>query len=294
MSVSTISLLLPTRARPKLVERFFQSVLEQTAYPEAVEIILYIDDDDIESHGLECSRLNIKKIIGERITMGGYNSRCLGLASGEIIVLVNDDMVIRSKGWDERLRRLDESIPDGVYLAYGNDLFKGGRLCTFPILSRKCCDLLIDPYPVEYRGAFIDYHLMDIFKRLECEGVRRIHYLEDVVFEHLHFRAGKSEVDATYTQRGRFADDGDFLALIGVRQNAARRLALAINERSLLGEGGGIADRHVPSNMFAMAWFLTQSVLFDRGLPIRWRFFLWYWFLGRHMAARGLLRPFVN
>lgn len=295
MRPTLISLLLPTRGRPALAARFFQSVIEQSIQPESVEIILYVDDDDTDSHELACSGLEIRRIIGPRLTMGEYNSRCLAEARGGIIVLVNDDMVIRTRGWDARLRELDDSIPDRIYLAYGNDLFKGGKLCTFPILSRRVCDLLVDPYPAAYRGAFIDYHLLDIFKRLQHMGENRIRYLEDVVFEHLHYRTGKAEKDSTYTQRGRFADDTNFLVLAEARKAAARRLLCAIRGQALPEPEPFVAGATiVPPGLLEVVAFITRHYLFDTDMPLRWRFFLWYWFIGRQLAARGLLRPFVK
>lgn len=290
-----ISLLLPTRARPRLAERFFRSVVAESTHPESVEIILYVDDDDVESHHLDSPDVRVHRIIGPRLTMGQYNSRCLAEARGGIIVLANDDMVIRTRGWDDRLRALDASFDDGVYLAYGNDLFKGGKLCTFPILSRRTCELLVEPYPVAYRGAFIDCHLFDIFKRLSHLGVDRIRYLEDVIFEHLHFRTGKGELDTTYTQRGRFADDPDFLLLTDARRAAADRLWCAIQGRPLPAPIPFTPDPNgMPPGMIGTIGFITRRVLLDGTLPLPWSSFLWYWFIGRQLAARGWLRPFVK
>lgn len=162
-----ISLLLPTRGRVTLCKRFLQSVIDQTIDIENIEVIIRVDDDDVESHQIDFEGLNTKLLIGPKTTMGGYNTECFNQSTGEIVVLVNDDMVIQTQGWDEKLRELHRKIEDKIYLAYGNDLFKKGDLCTFPILSRQCCELLQQPYHTAYRGAFIDYHLMDIFKRLE-------------------------------------------------------------------------------------------------------------------------------
>lgn len=290
-----ISLLMPTRARPALARRFFQSVLDLTAHPNSIEVILYIDDDDTESHSLDCEGLEVRRIIGPRVTMGEYNSRCLAEARGDIIVLVNDDMVIRTPNWDERLRKLDAEYEDKLYLAYGNDLFKGQKLCTFPILSRRTCELLVDPFPSQYRGAFIDYHLLDIFKRLELLGEKRIRYLEDVVFEHLHYRTGKAQIDETYTQRKRFADDLDFLALSAPRHLAAQRLYCGV--RSLVlpeFKAVGATVESLPKSLPGMFLFITRSIFFDRSLPLRWRSFLSFWFFGRQLAARGLLWPLVK
>jgi glycosyltransferase involved in cell wall biosynthesis len=287
-----ISLLLPTRGRPQLVERFLKSVLDCSDEHEKVEIILYIDEDDVESHHLSSNQLNLKKIIGPRGSMGYYNMACLEIASGEIIVLANDDMVIRTHSWDLKLRTLHTQYSDGIYLAYGNDLFKGGDLCTFPILSKRTCELLKEPYPRVYQGAFIDYHLFDIFQRLKFVGLNRIVYLKDVVFEHLHFRAGKAVQDATYMQRNRFADDHIFVRLDKLRYFQALKLENVIN---------GFSDK-VESQAFTFESKIeslsiaevTMTFLLNKFLPVRWRFFLWYWFVGRLLAARGYLKPFVK
>ena len=146
MTLPVISLLLPTRGRPALVERFFQSVVEMTAHPERVEVVLYIDEDDCGSHHLDCPGIRVTKIIGPRMTMGAYNAACLEKATGSIIMLVNDDMVIRTKGWDERIVALDGSFPDGIYLVYGNDLLKKA-ICALsrssPAAPMNCWSSLI-------------------------------------------------------------------------------------------------------------------------------------------------------
>jgi len=290
-----ISLLMPTRGRPAWAERFFRSVAQHSSHPDRVEVILYVDDDDTGSHHLDSSEIHVVRIIGPRKTMGEYNSACLERAQGDIIILVNDDMVIQTRGWDEKVAALDAGYSDGIYLAYGNDLFKGGALCTFPILSRRTCEVLVEPYPKAYHGAFIDYHLFDIFKRLQCAGVDRICYLDDVVFEHLHFRAGKAKADETYTKRGRFDDDATFLSLTDLRRQSAQRLRIAIKGETLPSEQRtGSGPELPPSGLVASVMFLTRKLLLDRELPLRWRFFLWYWFIGRYLAAHGYLGPLVR
>lgn len=284
-----ISLLLPTRGRPQLARRFLESVAVESAYPQDVEIVLYVDQDDTASHDIDYPGLAIHRIIGPRQSMGTYNSDCLAASKGGIVVLVNDDMVIRTHGWDERLRQLDESVAGKIYLAYGNDLFKKGNLCTFPILSRRTCEVLKEPYHHAYRGAFIDYHLMDIFKRLEHAGYPRIFYLEDVVFEHLHYRTGKAEKDATYTARGRFDDDMIFASLIPTRAASVPLLIAAIN-----GEETGARALPVyepvpkPGNSWLAFRLFTGKFLRDPMLPWGWKFFLWWWFGARYLTSRVL------
>ena len=289
----SISLLLPTRGRPALVERLFESVAETTAQPERVEIILFVDDDDIGSHHLDSSEIAVTRLIGPRTSMGHYNSACYAAARGDIIILVNDDMVIGTSGWDNMIAEMDAGFSDKIYLAYGNDLFKKGNLCTFPILSRRTCELLVEPYPVAYRGAFIDYHLFDIFKRLQHAGFDRIRYLDDVVFEHLHYRTGKAVFDETYGKRDRFSDDPTFLALIEPRRASAEYLLRILRgeQPSAYKPVGGVSEVS-PDGLFNTIGYFSRKLLLDRGLPLRWRTYLWAWFIGRYMAAKGLLRPF--
>ena len=77
-----ISLLLPTRGRPHLVQRIFQSLISQTANLEDIEVVLYVDDDDDRSHSLDCDGVRLVKIIGPRLSHGGYNTACLNRSSG--------------------------------------------------------------------------------------------------------------------------------------------------------------------------------------------------------------------
>lgn len=285
-----ISLLLPTRGRPALAQRFLDSVANRSARPGDVEVVLYVNDDDVGSHRIDHPRLQVHRLIGPDGTMGEFNSRCLSKARGSILVLVNDDVVVQSDGWDEALHALGRRYPDGIYLAYPNDLFKGSRVATFPILSRRVCELLESPYPAEYRGALIDYHLLDIFKRLSAMGHDRVCYLERVVFEHMHYRAGKGRVDETYRRRARFGDDAVFVALRHQRQSAARKLAASIEGRALPSLASAVPPYSL-RGWIPAATDYARAFLWDADLPLSWRSYLFMWYCGRHLAAHGFRRP---
>jgi ABC-type polysaccharide/polyol phosphate transport system ATPase subunit len=275
-----ISVLLPTRGRPELLRRFLESVLARSERPDLVEVVVYADEDDPPSQRSEVEGLEVRTIVGPRVSMGEYNTACFEASRGDIVVLGNDDVVIQTRGWDRKLRELDATVPDRVYLAYPNDLFKGRDLSAFPILSRRTCQMLEQPFPREYRGAFIDYHLLDIFKRLERQGHPRIVYLEDVVFEHMHYRTGKGDIDDIYRKRRRFGDDDTFVLLRDERSAAARRLLAAV-------EGAAVSTSPPPAAAGAAAGMVAATLL-DRELPASWRLRLFIWFIAR-FAARLLL-----
>jgi hypothetical protein len=281
-----ISLLLPTRGRPKLVERFLQSVVKQSAYPELTEVILCTDDDDVGSHGIIFSELELKQIVVPRQNMGAYNALCLQHASGGITIAVNDDIIIRTEGWDEKVRALDARYPDGIYLGYCNDLFKGRKISTFPILSRETCDLLAEPYPRIYKGAFIDIHLMDIFRRLENRGHDRIAYAEDIVFEHVHYRTNPEALDTTYSERSRFGDDLTFIALADTRRLEADRLLAGISGATpkLMPPMPPVVSQEM--NLVAIIPLCIRKFFLDFDLPLTWRTYLCMWMIGRYYFSR--------
>ena len=275
-----LSLLVPTRGRAELARRFLESVLARSERPDLVEVILYADEDDPASHGLRVEGLQVHTIVGPRASMGEYNSACFERSRGEIVILGNDDVVIQTRGWDRKVREMHAALQDQVYLAYPNDLFKGRRLSSFPILSRRACKLLVEPFPRAYLGAFIDQHLLDVFKRLEWRGHPRILYLEDIVFEHMHFRTGKGDLDAVYSGRGRFADDDTFLALRGARSAGAECLRAAIEGRPTAAANGPAPAGGTPR--------LLESTLLDRDIAPARRVKLFLWMLARRAARRVL------
>ena len=276
-----ISLLLPTRGRAELLRRFLESVLARSEQPELVEVVVYADADDPASHGFQVEGLEVRTIVGPRASMGDYNTACFERSRGDIVVLANDDVVIQTRGWYRKLREMHAAMQDGVYLAYPNDLFKGRDLSAFPILSRRVCQLLGRPFPREYRGAFIDYHLLDIFRRLARRGHPRLIYLEDVVFEHLHYRTGKGDFDEIYGKRDRFGDDDTFLRMRDERNAAAARLLAAIEGEEA--PRPTVAAAPTPPE-------LLQVSLLDRELPASWRLRLFLWFVARSLARLVLDR----
>jgi len=265
-----ISILLPTRGRKELAERFIATSYGNCIMPNNVEFILYIDNDDVKSQEINVKNAHITKIIGDRCSMGKCNMRCLAEANGQIIVLANDDVVVRTRGWDEKIRMMHRSIADQIYLAYPNDLNKGKNLSAFPILSRKTCELISQPFPMLYKGAFIDTHLMEIFIRLKKLGDNRIRYMEDLVFEHLHFRTGKVNIDQTYRDRDRFADDMIFLSLGETRKETAHFLFRVINKKTSENFRFEYIEPVVinkPSTFLGMILMLRNLYVIDFGLP---------------------------
>ena len=268
---------MPTRDRFELASRFIKSLELNSKFPKKIELLIYVDDDDKKSLELHSNIIPIKIFSGKKLTMGGYNTFLQKKSSGNIIMLVNDDIVIKTKNWDVEVRNLNYKFNDQIYLAYPNDLNKGRKLCTFPIISKKTCNKLVRPFPVEYSGAFIDLNIFDIFKRLEKFNMKRIIYLENVIFEHLHFRTGKSSLDGTYIKRNRFEDDDTFHNLFEFRTKQVDNL-----RSSQIKNDFNLNDISIQKNLSFLQKLITIfGYPLKKNMPIKWGIYLTTYFFAR-------------
>jgi len=142
-----------------------------------------------------------------------------------VILIIGDDNVFRTPGWDDTVKEIFAKFPDGICLVYGNDLNQGRNMCTAPFLSRKYCEILGGPCPAEYTGEFVDTHIMDTFYKLRYWGYDRIVYLKDLIIEHMHHVVGKAPLDDTYANKAPTEDNRNlFFELDPLRVEQARAL----------------------------------------------------------------------
>ncbi len=110
----------------------------------------------------------------------------------DVLGSVGDDHRFRTQGWDNEIS-LANYITSGVY--YPDDKFQGANLATaFFVDSEIVRSLGWLALPV-CDHMYIDNAIMDIGR-----GLGELHYLKDVVVEHLHPAAGKGIMDASYAR----------------------------------------------------------------------------------------------
>lgn len=195
-----ISIILPTRKRPALAHAFLQSLFETCQNPDAVEIVILLDNDDDSYRDFNSPFRSTLQITGRRLGMGEITYNGIIQSSGDIISLCNDDVLVQSKSWDTEFRKIHRRFSDGVYLMAPNDMNKSNNLFVFPVFSRKLFYLLED-FPKIYQGAFIDTHIHEIFKSLKFKGLDRMVFLEQTHFTHNHFLVTGEAPDSTYKER---------------------------------------------------------------------------------------------
>jgi glycosyltransferase involved in cell wall biosynthesis len=179
------SLILPTHRRTEQLRRFLDSI-QATAHNLArLEVILVVDDDDDESLNFQYDGLNLKSVrVPRGRSMGQLNMAGYHAATGRYLMLVNDDIIVRTAGWDEQMLAAFHSCPDGIVLVHVNDLLFRETLCVFPCLTREFCLLTGGICKEGYLRYRIDDHIHNIFDLLSLLGHDRRIYLPQVVFEH--------------------------------------------------------------------------------------------------------------
>lgn len=282
----SLSLLLPTRLRPELLRRFLDSAAAMARNPGQIEVVLYIDDDDSSTIGIDSPRLNLTRLRGPRMPMSQLNSACAECSSGQLLMLTNDDVIVETRDWDQAIEDLRAQYADEIFLAWPRDGVMDARLATFPILSRRACSLLCEPFGSGYRRLFIDAHVMDIFIRLRALGQNRMHYLGDVMFRHCHAAPPEG-------RRMDLSDDLEFLRQRGLRQWQAATLSAAVRGQQRPANCPLPQEIEEPENLWQALRLFSSTLLRDRGLPWWSRLIWWFRFSGHYFVTRGTVATWL-
>ena len=184
-----MSFILPSRARPHNVAR----LIEHWHYTDAsAPVCLYLDSDDKTL--TEYQTLDLPQSWGICVRPRAVYNPVWHINNVHFTKYpedpwyghINDDMVPRTYHWDQELIR--EAGAD--YIAYGDDMLQGKRMCTFPVIGG---DLVRGMGGLMFDGLNIDSAWMLLgFKY----GLLR--YRPDVRLEHMHWTVGKAPYDDTY------------------------------------------------------------------------------------------------
>jgi len=234
MASPDFSFIVPSKGNPEGLDTFLQSIVSTATRPEAVEVILVIDEDDHETAAVPSHGLQVKKIaVPAGMPMGALNMTGYRQATADNIMLLNDDVILETPGWDDRIAEVLATYPDGIVLIHINEKIFGERLCTFPFVTRAYCEAAGGICPDVFLRYRIDDHVYNVFNLLSCLGHRRIVYLPDVVFRHMNFELG-ADGTAEYTPDPVIIekDIEAFDAMMEERRNLALTLAETIEAPS--------------------------------------------------------------
>ena len=187
MTGKDVLVIVPTRGRPYASIEFHKEFLAKSMISD---LMFAIDEDDADNY----PRIDgVLYEVNPRMGMNGtLNHAATKYAdSYKYIAFMGDDHRIRTFGWDIVMTEKIGSL--GV--AYGNDLIQGQALPTAVVMSSNIINAIGYMAPPKQKHMYLDNFWLDLGTRLNA-----IHYLEDVIIEHLHFSVGKSDMDSSYQE----------------------------------------------------------------------------------------------
>ena len=189
-----ISILIPTRQRPRNVKRVIESALTTADEPTKIEFVFYVDNDD-KTFPKSVINKQIRVIYGPRVWISLISNILYANSKGEIIMYGGDDIIFRSKSWDTVVRNQFTEVLDKICLVYTNDGVKQSQdIARHGFVHRRWFNVLGSAFP-SGRVVPIDLWCTDVARKLN-----RIRYIEDILIEHNHYRqGGKAKNDPTYT-----------------------------------------------------------------------------------------------
>jgi len=165
-----LSVLLPTRGRFNSLIKTIRSLIDNSR-PESTEILLKIDTDDQDTiNNLPNLPIaNIKILIGDRgngyKSMHIFSNKLAEIATGDWLMILNDDARMLTVDWDKILESIDTSddfggCQDVCMLHPGSPLRDG--ISDFPIIRRKHIEI-VGHYALQ---THVDSYLHDVYNRL--------------------------------------------------------------------------------------------------------------------------------
>lgn len=201
--ISVISILLPTRQRPEFLDRLWKSALKTADHPDKLELVVYIDSDDI-SYENQKLKGKVKFLIGPRLHDNKVNlsvkwNKCWEKATGDIFMHCGDDIIFRTKGWDTAVREAIDARPGKICFAWCNDVSDESsrhEFGTHGFIHKNWTDVIGRFLPPYFVSDYNDTYLNDVSRKLHVQT-----YLHTYITEHMHFSLGKSAIDKNTEER---------------------------------------------------------------------------------------------
>jgi hypothetical protein len=194
--IKHIAIIIPSRQRPHKIKELHDLWFKTTNSSIVTDCIIVLDMDDEKNYP---SLPNFKYIIAPPSNVKGANHPLNYAAKMlydqyEYIGFIGDDHRPRTKDWNIIMyNKLKES---GTFsMVYANDLLQGNKLTTQVIMDSLYIKHMGYMSPPQFRHLYIDNFWMKIGKALN-----NIHYLENVIIEHLHYTNKKTPIDSLYKE----------------------------------------------------------------------------------------------
>lgn len=176
------------------------SIVETARFPELIEAVVYVDDDDRSYDEIDLG-IDTTWVRGPRSHDGLVNlsvmwNRCFAQSTGDIVMHCGDDIVFRTPDWDVVVRDAFDAVPDKILFAFGRDGYQdGNNFGTHGFIHRKWVETVGFFVPPYFVSDYNDTFLNDVAKAIGR------HREIDIFTEHMHYIVGKAEVDQNTRER---------------------------------------------------------------------------------------------
>jgi hypothetical protein len=170
-----ISILLPTRGRPKPLEQCLRTLLDQAKDPSRIEVMLAFDNDDTENiaHfvsviqpylddlGVEYNAIQFQRLGYTRLNE--YLNELARHSQGSWLFFWNDDAVMKTQDWDQAIKDNGQEF----YLLRAETNHEH-PYAIFPILPKKWVELTGHLSPHQINDAWTSQvaWMLDIVKNI--------------------------------------------------------------------------------------------------------------------------------
>ena len=195
-----IAILVPSRERMNKRLTLLFSILTTVKDINNINVYYGVDEDDptletIEkiSKAIPCVKVIKIKNEGKFLGLGKLWNILTKETTEEIISMIGDDMVFKTKDWDIKIIEEFKSGPeDNIKAVHCNDDCHGAKLAVNLFCHRKYTEVMGHFMREEFKINWVDQWLHQMFS-----AFNRLTYRGDIMIEHRHWVLGKSDHDKT-------------------------------------------------------------------------------------------------
>lgn len=195
-----IAILVPTRERMNNRLTLLFSLLTTVSDINNISVYYGVDKDDptLETIKKVANAIPCLKVVevennGQFLGLGKLWNILVDNSTEDIISMIGDDMVFKTKDWD--LKIIDEfrnGPKDNIKAVHCNDDYHGAKLAVNLFCHRKYADVMGGFMREEFKINWVDQWLHQVFSAFD-----RLTYRGDIMIEHRHWVLGKNVRDNT-------------------------------------------------------------------------------------------------
>jgi hypothetical protein len=191
-----LSILVPTRNRPKNVVDLLRNLEETLANPKEVEVFTMYDEG--EKQWKDSTSFNFYVLEREHSDFlnRDYYNYMASISCGDYLFSMGDDVRILTRNWNTILKeRIEEYLKDKpdriVYVSFTEKNSTAKHPC-FPLITRESFNALNMFFHPEIMSWGADRCIYEIY-----DGIDRIFHIPEIVIEHLSYHDGSGVFDST-------------------------------------------------------------------------------------------------